>query len=75
MNNQDKSYSKKYYNANREKILSYQREYYRNKKQMGCGRVSIKHGKFLLFGKKPCIINWDEPCECVECNSSNIIEI
>ena len=40
------SYSQKYYHANRDKILQYQREYYRNKKQKRKGEIKIKHGYF-----------------------------
>jgi len=61
------SYSQKYYNANRDKILQYQREYYRNKKQMRRGKVLIKHGSFLLFGRKPPLIDWSLPCCCIDC--------
>jgi len=65
MSDEKISYSKKYYNTNREKILAYQKEYYRNKKSSQfTGKIKVKRGKFILFDpKKPCVINWDSDNE------------
>eukprot|EP01050_Picozoa_sp_SAG11_P022416 SAG11_NODE_4239_length_1993_cov_1.817318_3_plen_64_part_00 len=63
MNNTANTYSKKYYELNRDKILAYQKEYYKRKKQINTKKTSIKfkYGKFILFDpKKPCIVNWDD---------------
>ena len=58
------TYSKHYYNKNRDRILAYQKEYYRKKKSNKKPTpIRIKHGKFILFGDKPPVINWDESDE------------
>ena len=75
------TYSKQYYSKNREKILAYQRDYYRRKKSTKKPTpIRIKHGSFVLFGDKPPVINWDEsdeeqsaaepepPGQCSDCN-------
>jgi len=63
----DVSYSKRYYEANKTKILAYQREYYRSKKKSRSGKIQVKHGVFSLFGPTTQKINWDEPCQCEIC--------
>ena len=63
------SYSQKYYNANRDKILQYQQDYYCNKKQKRRGDIRIKHGSFVLFGPTPCVIDWNSPCNCSYCST------
>lgn len=64
MADNDTTYSKEYYNKNRDKILAYQREYYRRKKSSRKPTpIRIKHGKFILFGDKPPVINWEESDE------------
>eukprot|EP01047_Picozoa_sp_COSAG01_P049113 COSAG01_NODE_4837_length_4695_cov_90.434508_2_plen_77_part_00 len=69
----DMSYSKQYYHNNREKILAYQREYYRSKKKKRNGEIQIKHGSFLLFGAQPTLIDWTVPCACSECKQEELI--
>ena len=46
------SYSKQYYNLHRKKILAYQKEYYRKKKEQKFRESTVKftYGKFILFG-------------------------
>ena len=46
------SYSKRYYNLHRSKILAYQKEYYRKKKEIKFRESTVKftYGKFILFG-------------------------
>jgi hypothetical protein len=46
-----KQYSRKYYELNREKILLYQKQYYRKtRKPRQKPHFEIRHGKFVLFG-------------------------
>ena len=63
MENKSNTYSKKYYEQNREKILAYQKAYYRKKKDHTNKntKIKIKHGKFVLFDpQNPCIVKWDD---------------
>ena len=49
-----KQYSRDYYEKNKEKILQYQKEYYRKKRKPKQKPVfTIRHGTFTLFADNP----------------------
>ena len=49
-----KQYSKEYYEKNKDKILQYQRDYYRKKrKSKQKPFFEIRHGTFTLFADNP----------------------
>ena len=46
-----REYSKKYYAQNKERILQYQKDYYRKKrKPKPKAKFEVRHGSFWLFG-------------------------
>ena len=48
-----KQYSKQYYEQNKQKILQYQKEYYKSKrKPKPKSKFEIRYGKFVIFNEK-----------------------